>query len=468
MQVFAIDKDSSSNGAVSYAIVDGIGKDRFVINSTTGDVATTTPLDRENQTSYRLTLQARDSGSPCRVANATLTVIVQDVNDNAPYFDPSSYATVSLSEDTAIGTTILTVTARDNDIGVNQKILYSLSGDGGRFRMNRTTGELTTAASLNREIKMDYALRITASDSGLQSRSVTLNVDVTVTDVNDNAPDFTQSSYSGVILEGAAKGSFILTVSATDSDHGDNGVVVYSIVGGNEGGEFRVTASGEVQATTIKLDRETKSSYTMTVQATDKGSPPKSTTVLLQVTVTDANDNNPVFTARTYGSTINEQAVIGTTLLFVTATDRDTGLNGAFRYSFANPDSVIVKSFSIDPSSGHITTTKSLNAEKMKQYTFEVRATDKGVPSLSSYAKVVIQVSDVNDNDPVFNETKYRPEVYENEPSGTWVATVLATEKDANDSGKVTYTISYGDASEKFQIDPISVNSLRNCIVEWF
>ena len=455
----ATDKDSSSNGAVSYAIVDGVGKGNFTVDSSTGYVTTTTSLDRETQDSYTLTLQTKDGGSPSRSTNATLIVTVQDINDNTPYFDPATYAAVTLSEDTAIGSTIVTVTARDDDIGVNQKIVYSLRGDDGKFQVNRTTGEVTTLASLNRETKIDYTLTVTASDSGLNPRSSTVNVDVTVTDVNDNPPVFTKSSYSGAIVEGAANGTFVSTVSATDTDHGDNGVVVYAIVSGDVRGAFRVTADGEIQTTNVTLDRETKSSYTLTVQATDKGIPPKSATVLLQVTVTDANDNNPIFSAKTYASTVSEQALIGTTVLTVTATDRDTELNAAVTYSFADPSSVNVTTFSIDSSSGHITTTKTLNAEKVKEYTFDVTVTDKGALPLSSDATVVIQVRDVNDNDPVFNETRYRADVYENEPSGTSVVTVLATEKDAGDNGKITYSITFGDTSGKFQIDSNSVGT---------
>jgi protocadherin Fat 4 len=451
--VSATDIDSSSNGDVSYVILDGVGKDHFSIDSSTGYVTTTTSLDRETQDSYILTLQARDGGSPFKSTNATLNVTVQDVNDNTPYFDPATYAKVTLIEDTAIGSAVVTVTAKDSDIGVNKKVIYSLRGDDGRFQVNRTTGEITTLTSLNRETKINYILRVTASDSGLNPRSSTVNVAVTVTDVNDNPPAFVKSSYSGVIMEGATNGTSITAVSATDRDDGNNGAIDYTIVNGDVDGAFRVTADGEIQTTSVPLDRETKSSYTLTIQATDRGIPQKSATVLLQITVTDANDNNPTFSAKTYASTVSEEAVIGTTVLTVTATDLDTGLNAAVTYSFANPSSVNATTFSIGSSTGYITTAKTLNAEKVKEYTFVVTVTDQGAVSLSSDATVVIRVRDVNDNDPVFNQTRYRANVYENKPSGTSVITVLATEKDAGDNGKITYSITFGDTNGKFRVD---------------
>lgn len=188
------------------------------------------------------------------------------------------------------------------------------------------------------------------------------------------------------------------------------------------------------------------------MQATDKGVPRKSTTVPLQVTVTDANDNNPMFSAKNYANTVSEQALIGTTLLTVRATDLDTGLNAAVTFSFAAPSSVNVTSFSIDSSSGSITTTKTLNAEKVTEYTFGVRAMDRGATPLSSEAIVVVTVRDVNDNAPVFNQTIYRASVYENEAAGTAVVTVLATEKDAGDNGKITYSITFGDPSKQYRI----------------
>ena len=460
----ASDKDSSTNADVSYAIIDGVGKFRFTIDSRTGSISTTTSLDRETQDLYNLTLQTKDGGSPPRATNATLIVTVEDINDNSPYFDPSTYSKVMLVENTAIGTSFLTVTAKDADIGVNQKIAYSLNGGEGRFQVNQTSGELTTLSSLNRETTIDYTLTVTARDSGLVQKSATVDIAVTVTDVNDNAPAFTKSVYSGAVVEGSPNGTVVSKVSATDSDDGDNGVVVYSIIGGNGGGEFRVSSNGRILTTSVDLDRETKPSYTLTVEASDKGTPPKSITVPLQVTVTDANDNKPVFSASKYASTVSELSLIGTTVLSVTATDVDLGNNAAIVYSFADPRSVNVTSFSIDASSGSIKTTKTLNAEVIKEYTFDVRVTDKGLVPRSSDATVVVTVRDVNDNDPVFNQTIYRANVFENNAAGTSVTTVLATESDTGDNAKISYSITFGDSSKKFLINAISVGrcSIKN------
>ena len=183
----ATDRDSSTSGHISYAIVDGLGKDNFAIDSLTGNIYTTTTLDRETHNSYTLTLQAKDNGLPSRSTTATLTVTVKDINDNKPYFHPDTPHEVSLPENTTIGTTVLTVRARDDDVGRNGMIVFSLEGDEGKFGLNESTGELTTVASLGRETsKMSsptpgpYMLTVIATDSGNVPKSETWTIAVTV------------------------------------------------------------------------------------------------------------------------------------------------------------------------------------------------------------------------------------------------------------------------------------------------
>ena len=172
----ATDKDSSSNGVVRYAIVGGLGKDNFAIDPSTGYISTRTSLDREIQDSFTLTLKAEDSGSPPRTSKASLTVTVEDVNDNEPYFVSSDLDTLSLSENTPVGTTVLTVTARDDDIGLNGKVEYTLEGGEGKFDVNQNTGELTTGVLTSGH----YTLTVIASDSGHEPRSTKETLVVTV------------------------------------------------------------------------------------------------------------------------------------------------------------------------------------------------------------------------------------------------------------------------------------------------
>ena len=180
----ATDKDSSSNGVVRYAIVDGLGKDKFAIDPSTGYISTRTSLDREIQDSFTLTLKAEDGGSPPRTSKASLTVTVEDINDNQPYFESSTPDTLSLPENTPLGTTVLTVTARDDDIGLNGKVAYTLEGGEGKFVVNRNTGELTSRVLRSGH----YTLRVIASDSGHEPRSTTETLVVTVIG-NKGTPD---------------------------------------------------------------------------------------------------------------------------------------------------------------------------------------------------------------------------------------------------------------------------------------
>ena len=218
--------------------------------------------------------------------------------------------------------------------------------------------------------------------------------------------------YVGEVKE-TFNNTFITTVWATDKDDGDNGIVGYSIVQEDDGKEFRVNENGEIY-TREKLDRERKSSYFLTVQANDQGIPSQSSTTLVNITVTDVNDIIPKFALSKYKKLVSEGSSIGTTVLMLSATDKDLGVNANVTYSFADPQSVNVTSFSIDAVSGSITTSKLLDAEAVKEYTFDVRATDNGHPSLSSDASVVVSVKNVNDNSPKFALLVYNFSVPEN------------------------------------------------------
>ena len=263
--------------------------------------------------------------------------------------------------------------------------------------------------------------------------------------------------YAGEVKE-TVNNTFITTVWATDKDDGDNGIVVYSIVQGDDGKEFRVNKNGEIY-TSEELDREKKSSYFLTVQANDQGHPSQSSTAFVNITVTDVNDESPNFTLSKYKVPVSEGSLIGTTVLMLSAMDKDLGANANVTYSFADPQSVNVTSFSIDAVNGSITTSKLLDAEAVKEYTFDVRATDNGHPSLSSDATVVVSVKDVNDNEPVFNQVSYTANLHDNESPGTSVVTVFATDNDTGDNANVVYSIT---DNKNFDINPTSVRIVQS------
>ena len=454
--VSATDADSSTNAALTYSIASGNNASDFRIDSNTGLVSTASSLDREKKSSYSLQIQAADGGNPTLTAVASVLVDVEDVNDNSPVFDPPTYADKSLAESAIVGTVVETVTAKDADLGVNAKIIYSLRNGDGRFQVDRASGEITTVAALNRETSKEYDLAIVATDSALVPLSASVQVKVIIADENDNAPVFTRSSYSGTVAENTAEGASIAQVSANDADDGVNGEIVYALVD-DLSSRFKINATtGEVQTGSATLDREAATSHTLTVRASDKGSPTKTATTTVQVAVTDKNDVTPSFSAARYATSVSELALVGTTVVTVTASDGDVGTNAQVVYAFADSSSINVTVFSIDSASGVVKTTSALNADVKKEYLFAVKATDKGSPtSLSSTATVTVTVQDVNDNDPTFNKSRYAASVYENMPKGTPVVTVSASEADSGVNAKITYSITFG-GSGKFQVNPTS------------
>eukprot|EP00118_Oscarella_pearsei_P019174 m.202185 g.202185 ORF g.202185 m.202185 type:complete len:4095 (+) comp39606_c0_seq6:120-12404(+) len=454
--VSATDADSFSNAVLTYAIVSGNNGSHFRIDGNTGYISTDASLDREAKAFYSLQVRAADGGNPILTAVASVLVTVEDLNDNSPYFDPSSYLNVPpLGEDAKIGSMVTTVTAKDLDTGVNAKVLYSLRNGDGRFQVDRTNGKITTISEINREISTVYDLTIVATDSALSPLSASVQVKVTIEDRNDNSPVFSQNTYSGSVVENTGEGVLIAQVSASDADNGTFGEVVYEIAVGPPN-QFKIDpTTGIVRTGSATLDRETATSHTLTIRASDKGVPAKTSTATVQVTVTDANDEIPVFSAAKYATSLSEQSLVGTTVLAIAASDDDVGTNAEVLYAFSDTTSINVSSFSLDDKSGVIKTTTTLNADVKKEYTFGVKVTDKGAPSLSSTATVTVTVQDVNDNDPTFNKTRYVTNVVENAAKDTPIVTVSASEADSGLNAKITYSITFG-GSGKFVVNPSS------------
>lgn len=188
------------------------------------------PLDYKQEKRFVLTVTASDSGG--RSDSALVYVNVSDANNYAPSFENAPYS-VSVFEDAPIGTTILVVSATDSDVGQNAQITYSLGSEednaegheGSEFSINPQTGAITTTKQLDRELVSGYLLTVTAKDGGIPTLSDTTDVEISVTDVNDNAPNFDSIQYQGIVREDVLIGTSVVKVTATDIDVGLNGRV---------------------------------------------------------------------------------------------------------------------------------------------------------------------------------------------------------------------------------------------------
>ena len=318
-----MDADIGTNAAISYDIPPG---DEFRIDSTTGVITTSmSTLDREERDTYLITLQARDGGG--RVGTAQLTISVTDINDKAPVF-PAVDLDQTLPEDLSVGGHVVNAIATDNDTGVNAQLTYSVTGGGGYFQID-SSGTITLAQSmLPTERLGPFELMITAVDGGIPAMSASIEVDITITDVNDNAPTISQFPQMVHVLEDHSVGTAImdpmLPIQASDIDEGANAEVEFLLNAASS--FFEVENSTGAILLTASLDRETLAQHTISVIARDKGSPSKtSSPVTITIVVDDVNDNSPVFSQNLYSVNVSENTGPGVPLLLLAATDNDTG-----------------------------------------------------------------------------------------------------------------------------------------------
>lgn len=441
-----------ANEAASYslhAVLDARSQAMFHIDTTSGVVTTTTVLDREFMDVHYLRVVA--VARPSVTASTTLQVNVLDENDHEPLFEQSNYE-ASLRESVPVGYTVLTVRATDQDIGANAQVDYSiLSGDSSAFGIDAKTGIITTKTWLDREKTSFYSLLVQASDAGsvTERKSSSTTVQITVLDVNDNYPQFSERSYSVKVSEDInwLNHPEIARIRATDADDNLNAALRYSLIGGNTQGHFAMDSLTGSVTLLSPLDYETTRSYRLVVRVQDGGAPSRSNTTQLLVNVLDTNDNDPKFYTSLFHESVPENVPVGHSIVRVQAYDADDGLNSEISYSISSSDDLPLR---IDDITGWIVTSRELDREDNANFNFQVVARDHGSPSRSATASILLRVQDVNDNDPVFEPRVYEATVSEADPPGTPVVSVTATDKDEN--SRLLYQITNGNIRDRFSI----------------
>uniref|UniRef100_A0A8C2A313 Cadherin-related 23 n=1 Tax=Cyprinus carpio TaxID=7962 RepID=A0A8C2A313_CYPCA len=425
------DPDEGDNGAVTMALQMGMPRLDFRLNTTTGVLVSTAVLDREQIGQYYLRIIAYDAGQFPRTSTSTLTITVLDMNDETPTFFPSIY-NVSLDENVPRDYVVVRLNCTDNDAGLNAELSYFITGGNqdGKFSVGFRTGVVRTVVGLDRETQASYRLVIEAIDNGPAGgrRTGTATVYVEVLDVNDNRPIFLQNSYETSVLENIPRGTSILQVQATDADQGDNGRVLYRILSGNNGQFTMDSLSGLISRGTVAMDRETRSSHVLEVEAynSDQGSMRSSVRVI--VYVEDVNDESPVFTQSQYNRLgLRETAGIGTSVVVVRATDPDTGDGGAVAYALVSGSD---RKFEVDVSTGLVTTVDFLDYETKTSYLMNISATDQSPPFHRSYCTVYVTLLNELDEAVAFLSAGYEVSLRENIATGTEVVQVKAQSAD--------------------------------------
>ncbi|XP_006128510.2 protocadherin Fat 1 isoform X2 [Pelodiscus sinensis] len=449
MQVSATDADIRSNAEITYTL-HGTGAEKFKLNPDTGEMKTLAPLDREQQAIYNLLVKALDGGG--RFCKADVILTLEDVNDNAPEFTADPYS-ITVFENTEPKTPLTRVQATDADAGMNSKIHYSLvnSADG-QFSIDEFSGIVRLEKPLDRELQAVYTLTLKALDQGLPRRlSSVASLVVSVLDINDNPPVFEYREYSATVPEDTLIGKEIIQIYAASRDFEANAEITYSIVSGNEHGKFSIDSATGAIFIIGSLDYESSHEYYLTVEATDGGTPSLSDVVTVNINVTDINDNTPVFSQDTYTAVISEDAMLEQSVITVIADDADGPSNNHIHYSIIDGNQG--SPFTIDPAKGEVKVTKLLDREEISGYTLTIQASDNGNPSRVNTTTVNIDVSDVNDNPPVFSKGNYSVIIQENKPVGFSVLQLVVTDKDSSHNGPpFIFTILNGNEENAFEI----------------
>ncbi|XP_043452068.1 protocadherin-15 isoform X2 [Prionailurus bengalensis] len=439
---------------ITYAIENGDPQRVFNLSETTGILTLGKALDRESTDRYILIVTASD-GRPDGTSTATVNVLVTDVNDNAPVFDPYLPRNLSVVEEEA-NAFVGQVRATDPDAGINGQVHYSLGNFNNLFRIT-SNGSIYTAVKLNREVRDYYELVVVATDGAVHPRHSTLTLAIKVLDIDDNSPVFTNSTYTVIVEENLPAGTTFLQIEAKDVDLGAN--VSYRIRSPEVKHFFALHPFTGELSLLRSLDYESfpdqEASITFLVEAFDiyGTMPPGIATVT--VIVKDMNDYPPVFSKRIYKGMVAPDAVKGTPIITVYAEDADPpGLPASrVRYrvddvQFPYPASI----FDVEEDSGRVITRVNLNEEPTTIFKLVVVAFDDGEPVMSSSATVKILVLHPGEI-PRFTQEEYRPPpVSELAARGTTVGVISA----AAVNQSIVYSIVSGNEEGLFGIHNIT------------
>ena len=439
--VQATDADCGDTAKITFAIFQG--QDRFAVDDTSGEITLINGgLDYEATTSITLAIRASDNfpGSP-RTSVVIVTVAVTDVNDERPTFDQTEY-TATLDEGSVLDRAVVTVAASDPDSGTGGTVIYQMvSGDTSFFNLNANSGAITTKVVLCEPERDELEITVRASDGGGLVSAVDATVTLTVRDTNIFPPVINAPTTTVFELdEDTSANTLLTTVQATDQDCNDGDLITYSILRGDTSPSSFVidSASGAIRIGSTALNREVVSFISLIVGASDNGSPTRTDTVRINVTILDTNDNPPVFGESNYAFPVPEDTEAGTVVGTISSTDADAGTNAAVTYSLLDDSG---DHFTLNTASGAVTLSAALCHDTVPEVEFRVRATDGGTPALTADTTITITTVGTNNHAPVFAESAISLSLLEGLDNGTLIANVSATDADCLDTPKLRYSI---------------------------
>ncbi|XP_044133363.1 protocadherin alpha-4-like [Bufo gargarizans] len=399
----ATDLDEGRNGEILYKfsnMVSGEAKETFILDKYTGEIRVKGKLDFEMVNMYEIQVEAIDNGDLQLVGHCKVLVTLVDVNDNPPEMTVTSLS-VPVPENSPQGTTVAIISVHDKDSGSNGKVNCYIS-DSSPFKINpafMSDFSLTVNELLDREVKNQYEVIISARDEGSPSLSISKALKIDISDVNDNAPRFIQSVDTIFIKENNPPGSHIYTASAYDPDIGQNSFITYSIseriIDGIPISSYISInpENGKVFAL-VSFDHEQIAYFQCHIKATDAGLKALSSNLTLNIFIEDINDNAPTFTPLHSEITVKttRSAEPGHLITKVKAVDLDSGYNAWTFYKIKDLGGSGKSPFTIAHQTGEITLKRSLTDSDNDEYRLHVIAQDHGEPFMTTETQIVISV----------------------------------------------------------------------------
>ncbi|XP_048371665.1 protocadherin beta-1-like [Sphaerodactylus townsendi] len=438
-------------------------KQYFQLDSHSGNVILNEKIDREalcGQKDLCVLVAEIVLEKPLQVHR--IEVEIEDVNDNSPQFSQEEFI-FEIPEQTQTNARFPLEKAQDSDRGENGVQNYTLSpndhfgldvqsrGDSTKY------AELVLKKQLDREEQSHFFLTLSAIDGGIPKRTGTAKLTINVLDNNDNAPHFHQSLYKVKLVENSPLDTLVIKVEANDQDLGSNAQISYSFsqVPENVLRSFKLSKHTGELVIAGTIDYEEERNYEINIKATDGGG--LSAYCKVMVEVEDTNDNAPEVTLTSLTSPIPEDSPPDTVVALFSVTDQDSGENSRTGCTIEANLPFMLRS--VENNYYQLVSQQPLDREKASDYNVTITATDKGSPRLTSRRRICVQISDVNDNAPVFERSIYRMQIQENNIPGLLIGSVHADDLDTEQNAKVAYSLLPGKISDQPASSFVSINS---------
>lgn len=434
----------------------GKGKQKFRMDAETGTLYAAPGTILEAGAEYNLVIKTEDNGQPKRHQTARLHIEVVDIPELPSEHPPVVRELdkhVEVTENEKLGFLVTVIQGMDED---DDPLWYEIvSGDDRHeFFIGHDNGNVHLAKRLDWETQKEYNITISVTDG---HHTTYTSLYVSVLDVNDNRPQFSESTYKVDISENVIEGTPVLQLMASDKDE-DRNLMFFLETAKNPVSlkMFRVDSLKGSVVLQERLDREQMSKHMLIVSVRDQRTPFNRDYATIEITVHDHNDHAPEFIAKLMQGKVYETAAEGSMVLQILATDRDSGENGRITYSIDGGN--VGNVFNIDAQLGFLRLNKQLDLHSSSEYLLQVKASVNGKPRLSSQIPVHIMVNMADNAPPRFMRQDTTAEIYENSPEGTFV-----TEIEAMSSSSLLFEIANGNADDVFFINPsVGIVTVKN------